>query len=102
MREMREYFDWFIGDVGKVIANDLEDLHDLDDLSPVASVEYVVDYLWHSYNFPSVDGKIYVNDYIDWEDLSFGATLRVRYTQLVGFSEEELNAIHAELNQRGS
>ncbi len=100
MAEIREYFDWFVGSTGEVIAEDLEDFHDLDELSPVDSVEYVVDYLWHSYNFPSIDGKIYVCDYIDWEDLDFDATLRVRYVQLVGFSDEELNAIQSELSRK--
>lgn len=101
MREIREWFAWFYGETG-LVEFDLEDLHDLDDLSPVDAVEYVVDYLWHSYNFPSRDGKIYVNDYVDYGDdlTSEGATLRARFVELVGFSTEELEAIQRELSRK--
>lgn len=95
MREIREWFAWYSPDSG--VEYDLEDLHDLGDMSSVDSVEYTVDYLWHSYNLPSRDGKLYVCDYVDWEDLSFNATLRVRFVELIDFSDDELAAIGLEL-----
>lgn len=102
MRRIREQFAWYTAETGAVEI-DLEDIHVLEEddgsePSSEESVHYAV-YTLRWYNFPSQDGKVYVSDEIEYEDLDFGADIRVRFAELVGFSERELEEISVRLKE---
>ena len=100
MRSLNIYFAWYFAADSSVDDGDLEDFHSFEDAESIDSIaDYIADEIgW--FGLPSIDGKSYVCDEVEFEELSFESSLRVRYATLEGFSENELQVIAEKIKSR--